>query len=100
MSDKKNGKPSYWELEQEVKRLREGIAALVATSPPAFPNLSPITHLAMSSTEIQSHVKELLEEPEIDPYCTGCGSQSLAYIAQYATSEIWECNECGRRFPW
>ena len=100
MSDKDKAHPSYRELELEVKRLRDGIAAIVTISPPAFPNLSPTEHVAMSSTEIQSHVKELLEEPEIDPYCAECGSQSLGCLAQYANGVEWQCNECGREFIW
>ena len=97
---KKNHKPSYQELEDEVLRLREGIAALIEVTPPPYPNLSPITHLAMSSTEIQAQVKELLVKPETDAYCTECGSQSLAYLEQCANGEFWKCNECGNEFLW
>jgi len=97
---KENRQPSYRELEDEVLRLREGIAALIKVTPPAFSNLSPITVVAMSSTEIHSHVKELLEEPEIQPYCTECGCVSLGYLEEYANGEFWECNECGNKFLW
>jgi len=93
-------KLSYQELEDEVERLRKGIAELIKVTPPCFSNLSPITVVAMSSTQIHSHVKELLVEPEPEPYCTECGSEKLAYVDQCASGDSWKCDECGNEFIW
>jgi len=93
-------KPTYQELEDEVKRLRKGIAELIKVTPACFSNLSPITVVAMSSTQIQRHVKGLLTEPDDEPYCTECGSETLAYLDQCASGENWQCKDCGNEFIW
>ena len=80
---KKNHKPSYQELEDEVLRLREEIAAMKKITPPAFSNLSPIACLAMSAHSLLLHIDTLLNVNESDCAPTVELSPELAaYICQ------------------
>lgn len=38
------------------------------------------------------------EDEENTPYCSGCGSEDITYLDQYANGEEYKCNECGGNF--
>ena len=40
----------------------------------------------------------VLAAVHLDPYCTDCGGEDLAYIDQYANGEYWKCKDCGKQF--
>lgn len=52
------------------------------------------------SREEAKKAVQSLKNPDDEecPYCTECGSENLAYLAQYANGNHWKCRECSCSF--
>jgi len=40
------------------------------------------------------------DKEDDEPYCVECGGDDLAFLAQYANGDHWECKECKNKFMW